>query len=144
MLPVERRLAVRQAWFESCLGTPGRFPHWAKSDEENGDAESFHMRLWWKLKKNVWNICLVLYSLFVAKIEKWESISLSLISNNTCLPIRSCWMQAPTWPSDKQLLLLSKSFLLDIISNSRYCLQIISFLLGSTFVANCNLKLWVA
>jgi hypothetical protein len=34
-----------------------------------------------------------------------------------------------------------KSFLLDVISNNRYRLQIKSFLLGSTFVANCILKL---
>jgi hypothetical protein len=34
-----------------------------------------------------------------------------------------------------------KSFLLDVISNNRYRLQIKSFPLGSTFVANCNIKL---
>jgi hypothetical protein len=200
MLPVERRLAVRQARVRILARHPSEDPQLRNSTEENGvgpqhifvndcmngyytkkcmhsytkmclvprtrvfiskskksqeenkflhqkikesedkvdDLKSDfilynHIGLWWKLKKSVWNICLVLYCLFICPI-----------SNNTCLPICSYWMQAPPWPSDKQLLLLSKSFLLDVISNNRYRLQIINFLLGSTFVANCNLKLWVA
>jgi hypothetical protein len=76
-------------------------------------------------KINVWNICFVLYCLFVTKMEKLESnlgkflfVRLATrlvcryvpigrylprdlrISNNTCLPKCPYWMQSPTWRSD--------------------------------------------
>jgi hypothetical protein len=75
-----------------------------------------------KIVKNVWNICFVLYCLFVAKMERWESnlgkfpfVRLATIlvcrdipigcrlprdlpiSNNTCLPICPYWMPSTTW-----------------------------------------------
>ncbi len=53
-----------------------------------------------KMKKNVWNICFVLYCLFVAKMQVWASISI-LSDKQQCLfadnLIHSYWMQSPTW-----------------------------------------------
>jgi hypothetical protein len=61
-----------------------------KSDAKRQKIISYnHIGLWWKLKKSVWNICFVLYCLFICPI-----------SNTTCLPKRSYWRQAPTWLSD--------------------------------------------
>ena len=70
MLPVERQLAVKQARIESCLGTPGRFPTEPTAMKKMEMRKIISYATVMKIEKNVWNICFVLYSIFVAKIEK--------------------------------------------------------------------------
>jgi len=62
MLQVERRLAVRQARFESRLGTPGRFP--------NEPTAMKKMEIVMKIVKKCLEYMFVLHCLFVAKMEK--------------------------------------------------------------------------
>jgi hypothetical protein len=70
MLPAERQLAVRKARFESRLGTPGRFPNEPTAMKKMEMRKIISYATVMKIIKNVWNICFVLYSLFVTKIKK--------------------------------------------------------------------------
>ncbi len=64
----------------------GWFEKWCQEAE---DHFTQLYRTVMKIENSVWTICFVLYCLLICPI-----------SNNTCLPICSYWMQDPTWLSD--------------------------------------------
>ncbi len=74
-------------------------------------------KLFFKQTEQSFFICFNGYYTKNVCILTQKYLSICPISNNSCLPIRSYWMRAPTCLSDKQQNLFTDTFLLDAVSH---------------------------